>query len=427
VTDLDFGPEGGFEAAVDLCNGNGACRRLDEGSMCPSFMATREEKDSTRGRANVLRLAMAGRLGDVALNDKEVYGVMDLCVQCKACKTECPSAVDMAKLKTEWLGRYWKRHPVPVRTQLFAHLPRAARLASGILAPFVNGVAASRPVRWMLDRYLGIDRSRTLPVFARRPYATGWPSEPGTSRGKRVVLFADTFHNHHYPAVARAAHRFLDSTGYAVIPVGDVCCGRTYLSKGFITQARDEAVRTVNRLWPLVQDGLPVVGLEPSCILTLTDEFRALLPGDERVAAIADAAVTFEQFEAGEADAGRLDHVVWRTDVPDVLVHGHCHQKALTGMDPSLRCLGLPGGNVQGIEAGCCGMAGAFGYEKEHLDVSYAMAEDRLAPAVRAAPVQTSIVAAGTSCRAQIHDVTGRTSQHPAQFLAEALADQQPA
>jgi FAD/FMN-containing dehydrogenase/Fe-S oxidoreductase len=421
-TRLDFGPEGGLVRAIELCNGNGACRRVGGGTMCPSFMATREESDSTRGRANVLRMAMAGRTEGVDWTDPAVYEVLDLCVQCKACKTECPSAVDMAKIKTEWLDHYWRTHSMPLRTRFFAEMPRAARLLSGPAAPFVNAVAASRPVRWLLDRALGIHRDRTLPRFARRPFIGSWKSNGGPTGGRRVVLFADTFHNHQDTEPAHAAARFLTAAGYEVIPVGDVCCGRTYLSKGVVTSAQIQALKTVDRLHPFVEEGLRVVGLEPSCILTIADEFTSLLPGDPRTRRVAEAARTFEAFIAEEAEAGHLVGLEWRPDDRQFLVHGHCHQKALDGMDPSIRCLSVPGGRrVTAIDSACCGMAGAFGYEKEHYAVSRAMAQDRLMPAVRSADIDAVIVAAGTSCRAQIRDLSGRRALHPAQVLEKAL------
>lgn len=419
-TRLDFEDEGGFTRAVELCNGNGACRRLGAGTMCPSFMATREESDSTRGRANVLRMAMAGRTGGVGLTEQAVYEVMELCVQCKACKTECPSAVDMAKIKTEWMDRYWRTHSMPIRTRLFAEMPRAARLISGPLAPMANAIAASRPVRWMLDRALGIHRDRELPRFARRPFTRTWKG--AAKGGRKVALFADTFHNHQETEPAFAAARFLTAAGYEVIPVGDTCCGRTYLSKGVVTQAQIEALKTVDRLYPLVEQGIPIVGLEPSCILTIADEFSSLLPGDPRTRHVADAARTFEAFVVEEAEAGYLDDLEWRQDDRPYLVHGHCHQKALNGIDPSVRCLSMPGGrDVTAIDSACCGMAGAFGYEKEHYTVSRSMAQDRLMPAIRSAPADAVIVAAGTSCRAQIRDFSSRHALHPAQVLEKAL------
>lgn len=239
-----------------------------------------------------------------------------------------------------------------------------------------------------------------------------------------VVLYIDTFNNHQHPEVARAAERFLLVAGYHVIPVANACCGRTWLSKGDVPRAKLEAAHTVDVLGPYAEAGLPIVGLEPSCILTLTDEFRSMNPGDERVEAIADATLTFEQFVAREGAAGRLTGVRWKPGAHQVLVHGHCHQKALTGTAPSVECLSVvPGFSVRVIDAACCGMAGSFGYEKEHYEVSLAMAEDRLAPAVRAAADEVLLAAAGSSCRAQIHDVTGRTARHPAEILCDALAD----
>ncbi len=440
-TEFDFSVEGGFEAAVDLCNGNGACRRLEGGTMCPSFMATRDEKDSTRGRANALRLALAGRLEGQGLTDEGVKEVLDLCVQCKACKTECPSAVDMAKLKTEWLAQYWRMHDMPLRTRIFADLPVAARLLSGAPARLVNFGMGLAPVRWFLDRFLGISKRRALPPFSPRPYAPGASLLAGamptggdgqaveapelvvaSAPNGPVVLYVDTFNNHQHPEVARAAERFLRAAGWHVIPVANACCGRTWLSKGDIKRAKQEAERTVEILAPYAEAGLAIVGLEPSCVLTLGDEFRSMRPGDRRVDAIARASMTFEQFIQREAPLGRLGRLRWKPEAARVLVHGHCHQKALTGTAPSIACLSVvPGFRVEMIDAACCGMAGSFGYEKEHVDVSLAMAEDRLAPAIRKAGEDALLAAAGSSCRAQIHDVTGRTARHPAEILCAAL------
>ncbi|GIV61062.1 MAG: oxidoreductase [Rhodothermaceae bacterium] len=424
LTEQDFSAEGGFARAVELCNGNGACRKLEGGTMCPSFMVLRDEEHTTRGRANALRMALSGALPPETLTGRRMYEVMDLCIQCKACKTECPSNVDMAKLKTEWLARYWQDNPVPARTRLFARLPEVAARVHGPVARLVNWVNRRGLTRRLLDTTLGISRHRTLPSFAPEPFTVWFARQRWRADGPPVVLFPDTFHNHQHPEVARAAARLLDRLGYrVVVPGARVCCGRTYLSKGFVTEAARRALGVVEALYPYVAEGMPVVGLEPSCILTLADEFRTLLPGDPRTRRVADAACTLEVFLAREAERGALDHVAWTEAPRRVLLHGHCHQKALDGTGPSERCLALPPNyTVEVLDAGCCGMAGAFGYEKEHRAVSLAMAERVLAPAVRAAGEETLIVAAGTSCRAQIHDVAGRTALHPAQVLLDALA-----
>jgi len=434
LEELDWSADGGFARSVELCNGNGACRKLESGTMCPSFMVTREEEHSTRGRANALRAALSGALPREELTGERMHEVMDLCIQCKACKTECPSNVDMAKMKTEWLSKVWKTKRPPLRTRLFAEQPHLARWVAGTpLASVVNAVNKLKPLRWLMDRTLGISKRRDLPSFARRTFTQDFAARNGeagahangTSPDRQVVFFADTFNNCHRPGTAGAAASFLEEAGYEVIvPEASLCCGRTYISKGFITKAQQQALTMVDHLHDYVRRGLPIVGLEPSCILTLADEFTSLLPGDLRAKELAGAAQTFETFIASEADAGRLDHLTWKDEQRTVLLHGHCHQKALDGTGPSERTLGLPPGyTVQTLDTSCCGMAGAFGYESEHVDISLKMAERRLAPAVREAGPDVLIAASGFSCRSQIKDATDRAALHPAEILLDALAD----
>ncbi len=429
-TALDFSGDGGFAAAIEKCNGNGACRKLRAGTMCPSFMATREEKDSTRGRANALRNALAGELSEDAMTGDDMAEVMDLCIQCKACKTECPSNVDMAKIKTEWQHHYQKENGVPLRTRLFAHQPFAARWISGTpLAPVVNWAGDQSMLRMLGEALLGVSAERDLPPFARETFPQWVKRQNGALSatrgdgvpGPRVVLFPDAFNAYHTPAPLRAAARVLAATGHRVeLPSEPVDSGRTLLSKGMVTKAQRQALQTVEALYPYAEEGVPVVGLEPSSILTLRDEFLDLLPGEPRAETVADAAYTFAEYVAERADAGVLDDVAWRGR-SDVLLHGHCHQKALVGTEATEQVLARAGFDVTAVDAGCCGMAGAFGYEAEHVDVSKQMAELRLAPAVRDANPNTTIAAPGFSCRSQIKDVTGRTAQHPAELLWASL------
>jgi Fe-S oxidoreductase len=432
-TALDFSDEDGLAGAVEKCNGNGACRKLRAGTMCPSFMATREEKDSTRGRANALRSALAGDLSDDAMTGEDMADVMDLCIQCKACKTECPSNVDMAKIKTEWQHHYWQEHSMPLRTRLFAWQPDWARWISGSpLASVANWLGRRSSLRAVGERLLGVDAERPVPPFARTTFrqwfrGQSWPEPERSSAdgsGPRVVLFADSFNAYHTPPPLQAAARFLHGTGHRVeLPGPRTCCGRTLLSKGQIPAAQRRALRTVEVLHPYAAEGVPIVGLEPSCILTLRDEFLDLLPGEPRAETVADAVYTFEEYVAERAEAGAFDDVAWRAGGGDVLLHGHCHQKALVGTDATERILSLPGYRVEAVDAGCCGMAGAFGYEAEHVDVSKQMAELRLAPAVRATDADTALAAPGFSCRSQIKDVTDRTARHPAELLWDALKE----
>ncbi len=407
----------GLIRAVEMCNGAGVCVRRTGGTMCPSFMVTREEGDSTRGRANALRAVMSGVLPAEALTGSRLYGVMDLCISCKACKAECPSGVDMARLKLEFLARYHEAHGVPLRARLFAYAGTLNRLGVGWRAPLARALLGSGVAR----RRLGITTARPLPVPARRSFAAWWRREgQATESGApALALLIDPFTDTIQPEVAVAAVAFFRAAGLGVQPVW-ADDGRPFLSKGLLAEARRAAERTVGALWSAVAAGLPVVGLEPSSLLTLRDEYLYLLPGDERVAALAAAARTFEEFVAERAAGGlamRFDDRPRR-----ILLHGHCHQKALVGMGPARAALALlPGAAVEEVDAGCCGMAGSFGYEAEHYAVSMQMAERRLLPAVRAAEADTIIVAAGLSCREQIAHGSGRVAVHPAQVLAGAL------
>jgi FAD/FMN-containing dehydrogenase/Fe-S oxidoreductase len=421
--ELDFSDDGGFMGAIEMCNGNGACRKLQSGTMCPSYMVTLEEEHSTRGRANALRMAMSGETPREELYGPRMYEVMDLCIECKGCKTECPSNVDMTRIKTEWLSRYWQHNRMPLRTRLFANIPFLSRRIKGSAAAALNWINRQKATRLMMARTLGISDKRSLPEFAVEPFMDWYRKRTWQKGGRRVVLFADTFNNYNHPEVSRAAALFLEAAGYEVQAVGEsACCGRTLISKGLVTEAQVLALKTVDILYPFAEKGIPVVGLEPSCILTLRDEFLAMLPGDTRARTLAGVAFTFEEFVASEADAGRMKHLEFETNGSErALLHGHCHQKAMVGTGPSERCLALAGLDVTTIDSGCCGMAGAFGYETEHYDISIRMAERKLAPAVRASSEQDIIAAAGTSCRAQIFDTTGRGARHPAEILYSRL------
>jgi Fe-S oxidoreductase len=405
-----------------MCNGAGICRKLTTGTMCPSFQATREEEHSTRGRANALRNALSGQLPHEELTSKRMYEVMDLCIECKACKAECPSSVDMAKIKFEFLAQYYEANGTPLRARLFGQIPALSRLSSGWLAPFANLGSRLGPMKWSMEKLLGISKKRTLPAFARQPF-TAWfkrHKAPAPATRGTVVLFNDTFNTYNSPEVAIAATEVLEAAGYEVVLSGHRCCGRPMISKGLVKEARAAARETVDLLAPFAERGLPIVGLEPSCLLSLKDEYLSLLPGDAKARVVADHAMLFEVFIAREAAAGRLDGV-FSTDPRKTLLHGHCHQKSLVGTEPSKKTLAAAGCLVDEVDSGCCGMAGSFGYEAEHYDLSMQMAERRLLPAVRAAGPDTVIVAAGFSCRHQIKDGSGREAFHPAQVLRDAL------
>lgn len=436
---LDWSADGGFARAVEMCNGAGVCRKLSAGTMCPSFMATREEEHSTRGRANALRAVLSGRLPAMELTGDRIDEALDLCLECKACKAECPSSVDMAKIKMEVLARrHEARGGAPLRSRLFAAVPSLARAVAGPLAPLVNAgmraFSGGGPGAWLAEKTLGVDRRRSLPPFAREPFPAWFERHraelharaeegpaplPDGTRG--AVLFVDTFTGYQEVDIARAAARVLSAAGFRIELVEHGCCGRPFLSKGLLGEARTAARRVVAALDPHAARGLPIVGLEPSCILSLSDEYPHLLPGDDRSRRVAAQAVTFEELLARLEEAGRL-HLPLREGAAEVLLHGHCHQKALVGTEPGLRLLRtLPGAAVREVDSGCCGMAGSFGYEAEHYDLSMAIGERRLLPAVRELAAEAAVVAAGTSCRAQIHHGTGREALHPAQLLDRFL------
>ncbi|MCA9973268.1 MAG: FAD-binding protein, partial [Anaerolineales bacterium] len=409
---LDFSeqgssPAGGFDRAIEMCNGAGQCRKLDGGTMCPSFMVTREELHSTRGRANLLRAVYTGRLAPSELAGQRLYEALDLCIECKACKAECPSSVDMAKLKFEFLAQRHDALGIPRRASLFGHVGDLSRLACGPQAPLLNWLARRRLPRALLARALGITEKRPLPTFARRSFMHWFNArsprpagaEPVEARSPQLlVLFVDPITNYSEPHVARAAVAVLEAAGWGVTAVAGED-GRPFISKGIVAGARLSAYDTLEKLAPYAARGVPIVGLEPSSLLTLRDEYAALLPDDPRVPLVAAHAFTFEEFLARQAEAEPLAQLF--TAAPRrLLLHGHCHQKALVGTAPAHRALTLPANYaVQEVDAGCCGMAGAFGYEAEHYEVSLQMAERALLPAVRAAAAETLIVAAGLSCR----------------------------
>jgi Fe-S oxidoreductase len=427
-TYLDFSSEGGFARAVEMCNGAGVCRKLKAGTMCPSFMATKDEKDSTRGRANALRDVLAGGVLDRPdLGSKDVYDVLDLCLSCKACKTECPSSVDMAKIKTEFLAHYHDEHGTPLRSRFFGHIHDISRLASPF-SPFVNlsmRLGLDKPVKQLL----GVAPERKLSRFASRTFTQRWQEHRDRTAGIRretrgqIVYFHDTFAEYNYPHIGMAAVKLLEAAGFdVVVDERRACCGRPMLSKGLIEEARALARKNVETLAPYARRGVPIVGTEPSCILTLRDEYKDLLPNDEDATAVAGEAYMIDEFLAKLDKAGDLG-IVWKEDAgPEVLFHGHCHQKALIGMGPSMAMLANAGCTAKESGAGCCGMAGSFGYEAEHYDVSQKIGEDRLFPAVNAASEATTVSVAGVSCRQQIEHFTNRKTRHIAEVLAERIA-----
>ncbi len=434
ATHLSFVSEGGFARAVEQCNGAGVCRKAD-GTMCPSYMATREEEHSTRGRANALRAALSGRLPPGEFTSERMHAVLDLCLECKACKAECPSGVDMAKIKYEFLAHYQAEHGVPLRSRFFGNIHSVSRFAaSRRVSPLVNFALSLSPVRWLNEKVLGIARQRLLPPFAAQSFRDGYRKSHASSRStpvgrvgphgstqRQVVLFTDTFTDFNHPDIGVAAVKVLEAAGCEVLLANHGCCGRPMISKGLLDQAKAAAARNVSALADFAGRGMPIVGLEPSCLLTLRDEYLDLLPDDPRAKQVAEKTLLIEEFLSSLAERGEL-HLRWKAQARRVLVHGHCYQKALTGTGPLLQMLRLPGWEVSEINSGCCGMAGSFGYEAEHYGLSQTIGEERLFPAVRSADAETAIAASGMSCRHQIEGGTGRTPRHPIQLLADALA-----
>lgn len=422
---LDWSGWDGFDRAIEMCNNNGACRKANVGTMCPSYRVTKNEQHLTRGRANTLRLAITGQLGPDAFTSDAMYQTMDLCVGCKGCKRECPTGIDMAKMKTEFLNHYHQKHGLTLRDKLFAYLPRYApklKYFSAILnlRDQIPGLATLS--EWLF----GISSKRKLPRW-RSDQFKAQDNSAGKDSQSEVVLLVDTFNSCFEAENAHAALEVLNAAGYKVIcprPVDEgrpLCCGRTFFSNGLLEEAKVEAGRMIETLLPYVKRGVPVIGLEPSCLLTLRDEYLSLLPG-ENSSLLAENAFMFEEFLANELQAGKLNLNLQAIEAKQILLHGHCHQKAFAVLSPVQRVLGLiPGLEVKTIDSSCCGMAGSFGYEAEHYEVSMQMGELSLFPAIKEANNDSLIVADGTSCRSQIQHGTSKEALHVARVLQMAL------
>ena len=440
ATVLDFSRQEGFLGAIEACTGVGACRKAGVGTMCPSYMATRDEDHSTRGRANVLREAITGGLPG-GLTSRAVYEVLDLCLECKACKAECPSQVDMAKLKYEWLQHYHDEHGVSLPTLAFANVGKVAPLGQA-LAPVANALLPLRPVRWLLEKTVGVDARRVMPRYeagrferwfrargSRAAAATGPAAAAADGRPdpdsaaatganrRRVALFVDTWTRFNDQGPGKAAVRVLEALGYDVELAPYGCCGRPQVSKGLLRQAQRMARDNVARLGRYVADGVPVLGLEPSCVAAFRDDYPDLVPGAETDAVVRNVRMV-EEFLAKEWTSGRLKpEAAFERSPEPLLFHGHCQQKAVLGTSYASAVLGWVADEVEVLDAGCCGMAGSFGYA--HHDVSLAIGEQRLFPAVRAFDGTTA--APGFSCRHQIADGTGARALHPVEVLAARL------
>ncbi|NND72354.1 MAG: FAD-binding protein [Rhodothermales bacterium] len=420
-TSIDFSDDNGFAGAIEQCSGVGTCRKMTAGTMCPSFMVTRDEIHSTRGRANALRSALAGDLEKDSLTSADMYQVMDLCIQCKACKSECPSNVDMARIKSEWLNQYWKANKLPSRVRFFAEFPKVASRLPAKLRGVSNRVASSRITGSILKKALGVASDRSLPAFARHSFQETF--KPSSERsGPPIVVFADTFTNYNSPEIGHAAVELLSSIGYSVfVPQQRMCCGRTYMSKGLVEHAQSELLASVELLYEYASSDIPILMLEPSCLSMFTDDIDGLLPGEVRAKTVARASLGIEELAAND-QFGLFEKAGWRSEQRGILVHGHCHQKALGEtryLSDALRH--VTGSGCRILDSGCCGMAGSFGYEAEHQDVSIKMANRVLVPEINGNETDL-VVAAGTSCRSQIKDLTGRKALHPAELLRNCLA-----
>jgi FAD/FMN-containing dehydrogenase/Fe-S oxidoreductase len=426
-TTFDFSDFGGLSRATEQCGGVGACRKTVVGTMCPSFQATRDESASTRGRAFALRLFISGQMGMEGFTDPALYPVLDLCFECKACKTECPTGVDMARIKSEFLHQYQKKNGASLRSRLLGNAGSTAVWGSRF-ASLANAVMNARPMRHLNEIFLGLDERRTLPPFARETFLDWWMNRsPGTHGTEpTLALFADTFTNYFEPRHGKAAVGLAEKLGAGITMAPRVCCGRPLISKGFLDKARKQAQASAAALFPLAQKGLPIVFCEPGCFSAVKDDHPLLLQGEDREKAeeVARHCVTVEEWAEGALSASGQEPPEFADTPGRILVHGHCHQKALGGMGALKALLGrVPECEVVDAEAGCCGMAGSFGYEKEHYEVSKAAGDQRLFPAIRRETEETVVVAPGFSCRQQISHFTSTQPKSAVELMDSLIRE----
>jgi len=423
-TQFDFSNYNGYFRSIEKCNGSGDCRKSDKigGTMCPTFMATRDEDKTTRGRANILREFLYSSEKEQAFDHKEIYDILNLCISCKACKSECPSNVDMAKLKAEFLQHYYDIHGIPLRSKLIAYLPRLNRLAM-VFQPLSN---------WMMNlsvtkKMVGFSADRNVPALSKITL-NRWTSkgihQPETAPKGKVYLFNDEFTNYNESDIGIKAILLLTKLGYEVQIPATLESGRTFLSKGLVKTSKKIATANVERLKDIITKETPLVGIEPSAILAFRDEYPDLVDAELQAAAkqLGENALLFEEFMAAEIEKGNIQQSQFTNQEKQILLHGHCQQKAVASTEPSKKILSFPANyTVEEIPSGCCGMAGSFGYEKEHYELSMKIGEMVLFPAVRETRAETIISAPGTSCRHQIKDGTDRKAMHPVEVLYEAL------
>ena len=421
-TFFDYSEHGGFGRAVEMCSGvTGACRKKLEGTMCPSCMATRDERDTTRGRANTLRLAMSGRLAEAGLGDEGVLEVLDLCLECRACKAECPVGVDMARFKSEFLAEHWRKHGIPLGKRVLGNVHLLSKIGSQF-APLSNTIAASGFGRWMNELVFGIDRRRTPPAWVHTTFAEMFKNRgPVKAVGDGVILFNDTFTNYNQPEFGVAAAGVLDAAGVGVRLEPHSCCGRPLISTGRKLDAARKLAPQLNTdaLFDAASRGEPIIFLEPSCLSAVREDAPALLRGEQqrRAKVVGDACILFEDYVEREWAAGRLS-LDLKGGPSTVVLHGHCHQKSMGLVAPAKALLSrIPSCKVVDLDSGCCGMAGSFGYSKDHYDVSRQIGERRLLPAARELKPGDVLAAAGTSCRHQVEHFAGVEARHPAVIL----------
>ncbi|UCC98558.1 MAG: FAD-binding protein [Phycisphaerales bacterium] len=405
-TEYHYREDGSFAGAVEMCTGVGDCRQRLGGTMCPSYRATGDERHSTRGRANALRLAMTGQLGPNGMTSPGLFDVMDLCLSCKSCKAECPSNVDVARLKSEFLQKYHDAHRPDLRERIIAGSAAMAQVIAGRKAHVVNFVQRTWLFRKVLEAVCGFDSRRKLPEYATVPFPRWFARRPRPNGGltRKVVLFDDTYMNYHHTSVGISAVELLESCGYEVALANAGCCQRPRISHGFLRDARTKGEKTLRNLDKYIQQGLKVVVCEPACWSALTDDLPDLIEDEQLGRRIKENVMMIDRFLAMEVDQGRLK-CEFTSPFSRVLIHGHCHQKSLCGTGAMRRLLArVPGLSVSEVDTGCCGMAGSFGHEKEHYDLSMQIGRDRLFPAVRDREAGTAVIACGFSCRSQLTD-----------------------
>lgn len=420
---LHYSKEKSFEQALEMCNGQAACRKLT-GGMCPSYIATRNEEDSTRGRANALKAFISSNKNFDDYTAQRTFEVLDLCLECKSCKSECPSNVDMTKLKYEFLQAYYKENKIPLRNYLLGKLPTLNKVGS-IFAPLSNWIIQSSLLKFFMDKFLGITKNRSLPPFSNQTF-TQWfkfneqfINDPKNQ--KSVIIFPDTFTNFNYPHLGKATVRIMQKLNYNVIVPPVKCCGRPMLSSGFINSAKQNAKYNIDILYPLVQQGIKIVGIEPSCLLSFRDDYISLLGKRPEVEAIAKSTFLIEEFleYSSKYDKTKLN---FKTTDLDILFHGHCHQKAIVGTETAMNTLeSIPGCNSSNLETGCCGMAGSFGYHKEHYELSMQIGQKSLFSTLKDQRKDSIIVTEGVSCRQQIQHAMNVNAKHLVEIIADSL------